>query len=84
MDSYIGMVICALAFLFLAALPYNFSYIEFGLVLFMMGVGGGMFGSPNSCSIMNSVPSEDRGVASGMMFTIMNTSLQLVWPYSSP
>ena len=70
----LGMVISALAFIFLAALPYNFSYIEFGLVLFMMGVGGGMFGSPNSSSIMNSVPPQDRGVASGMMFTIMNTS----------
>jgi len=70
----LGMVISALAFIFLAALPYNFSYLEFGLVLFMMGVGGGMFGSPNSSSIMNSVPPQDRGVASGMMFTIMNTS----------
>jgi len=58
----------------LAVLPYNFNYIEFALVLFMMGIGGGMFGSPNSSSIMNSVPPQDRGVASGMMFTIMNTS----------
>jgi len=70
----IGMIINALAFLLLAALPYNFSYLEFGLVLFMMGIGGGMFGSPNSSSIMNSVPPQDRGVASGMMYTIMNTS----------
>ena len=69
-----GMLLSALAFLLLAALPYNFSYIEFALVLFIMGIGGGMFGSPNSSSIMNSVPPQDRGVASGMMFTIMNTS----------
>lgn len=69
-----GMVINAVAFVALAALPYNFNYWEFGLVLFMMGVGGGMFGSPNSASIMNSVPPQDRGVASGMMYTIMNTS----------
>ncbi len=40
----------------------------------MMGIGGGMFGSPNSASIMNSVPHQERGVASGMMYTIMNTS----------
>jgi MFS family permease len=69
-----GMVIVTLSFLLLAALPYNFSYLEFGLAVFMMGVGSGMFGSPNSASIMNSVPSEDRGVASGMMYTIMNTA----------
>jgi MFS family permease len=70
----IGMLICTLAFILLALLPYNFTYLEFGSILFMMGVGGGMFGSPNSSSIMNSVPPQDRGVASGMMFTIMNTS----------
>ena len=70
----IGMIIVTLAFLILAALPYNFNYIEFGLALFMMGIGGGMFGSPNSASIMNSVPAQDRGVASGMMYTIMNTA----------
>jgi len=69
-----GMVIVTISFLVLASLPFNFSYLEFGLALFLMGVGGGMFGSPNSASIMNSVPSEDRGVASGMMYTIMNTA----------
>jgi MFS family permease len=69
-----GMVIITISFLVLAALPFNFSYLEFGLALFMMGVGSGMFGSPNSASIMNSVPSKDRGVASGMMYTIMNTA----------
>lgn len=70
----IGMVISAIFFVVLAVLPYNFDYWEFGLAIFMMGLGGGMFGSPNSASIMNSVPSHERGVASGMMFTIMNTS----------
>jgi MFS family permease len=69
-----GMLLSALAFILLVLLPYNFTYLEFGSILFMMGVGSGMFGSPNSSSIMNSVPPQDRGVASGMMFTIMNTS----------
>lgn len=70
----IGMVISALSFLVLALLPYNFSYWELGLTIFMMGVGSGMFGSPNTASIMNSVPPHERGVASGMMYTIVNTS----------
>ena len=69
-----GMVISVIAFLLLASLPFNFSYLEFGFVMFLMGMGMGMFGSPNSASIMNSVPSEDRGIASGMMYTIMNTA----------
>ncbi|MFY9637274.1 MAG: MFS transporter [Methanobacterium sp.] len=70
-----GMIIVTISFLLLAALPYNFNYIEFGLALLLMGIGGGMFGSPNAASIMNSVPPEDRGVASGMMYTIMNTAM---------
>jgi MFS family permease len=71
----LGMLITALAFILLAIMPYNFSYIEFGAVLFLMGVGSGMFGSPNSSSIMNSVPPQNRGVASGMMQTLNNTAM---------
>jgi MFS family permease len=69
-----GMVINTIAFLLLAALPYNFDYIYFAFGLLLMGIGSGMFGSPNSASIMNSVPANERGVASGMMTTVMNTA----------
>jgi len=68
-----GMVICTITFLLLAALPYNFNYWEFGLLVFLMGVGNGIFGSPNNASIMKSVPPTERGVASGMIYTLMNT-----------
>ncbi len=37
----------------------------------------GMFSSPNSSSIMNSVPAQDRGVASGMMSTLINSAATL-------
>jgi MFS family permease len=70
----LGMVINTVAFLLLAALPYNFNYIYFAMALLLMGIGSGMFGSPNSASIMNSVPANERGVASGMMSTVMNTA----------
>ena len=69
-----GMIVTAFAFLFLAALPFDFTYLIFGLAMFVMGMGFGMFGAPNSASIMNSVPSEDRGITSGMMYTINNTA----------
>lgn len=72
--STAGMVINVIAFLVLAALPYNFDYWVFAIAIFAMGLGYGMFGSPNSSSIMNSVPAEARGVASGMQYTIMNTA----------
>ncbi|WP_321422859.1 MFS transporter [uncultured Methanobacterium sp.] len=70
----IGMVMNTIGFLVLASLPANFNYWELGLTLFFMGLGSGMFGSPNSASIMNSVPPQERGVASGMLTTIMNTA----------
>lgn len=70
----LGMVISAAAFLVLAALPYDFSYLEFGAAIFMMGIGQGMFSSPNTASIMNSVSPKDRGVASGMITTVIMTA----------
>jgi MFS family permease len=72
-----GMSLVALCFLALAALPYDFQYWQFGGILFLMGCGSGMFASPNSSSIMNSVPPQDRGVASGMMSTLMNCAMTL-------
>jgi len=69
-----GMTLVTLVFIGLALLPYNFDYWELGILIFLMGIGNGMFSSPNSSSIMNSVPSQDRGVASGMMFTLSNSA----------
>jgi EmrB/QacA subfamily drug resistance transporter len=68
-----GMIITAATFVALAFLPYNFSYLPFAVILFVMGLGGGMFGSPNIASIMNSVPPEHRGAASGMRATLQNS-----------
>ena len=71
--STCGMLLVALSFVILALLPYDFDYLPFAVALFVMGIGNGMFASPNSAAIMNSVPPEDRGVASGMMSTLMNS-----------
>ncbi|MGA2198573.1 MAG: MFS transporter [Nitrososphaerales archaeon] len=71
--STLGMVITAGTFLALSLLPYNFSYLSFAIIIFVMGLGGGMFAAPNTASIMNSVPPEDRGAASGMRATLQNT-----------
>jgi MFS family permease len=73
----IGMTLVTLVFLGLSLLPYNFDYWELGVLIFLMGIGNGMFSSPNSSSIMNSVPSQYRGVASGMMATLMNSAWTL-------
>jgi MFS family permease len=69
-----GMVLMTVAFLGIAALPVDFDYLQFAIALFVMGVGNGMFAAPNTASIMNSVPPEERGVASGMRSTLQNTA----------
>ena len=69
-----GMLLVSAGFLLLARMPFDFNYVEFGLTLFLMGLGYGMFGSPNSSSIMSAVPPEHRGIASGMMSMLMNTA----------
>ena len=69
-----GMLVNALGFAILANFPANFSYIPFAVIIFLMGAGSGMFAAPNAAAIMNSVPSEYRGVASGMRATFLNSS----------
>jgi MFS family permease len=54
------------------ALPTNFSYPVFAVLIFLNGVGGGMFSAPNTSMIMSSVGPNQRGAASGMRATFMN------------
>jgi len=68
-----GLLVLMAGFLLLAALPANFSYLPFGFILVLVGLGMGLFTSPNMSAIMNSVPPEYRGVASGMRATIQNS-----------
>jgi EmrB/QacA subfamily drug resistance transporter len=72
-----GMVVAAITFGLLTFLPANFSYPAFGLLLFMNGVGFGLFAAPNTTGIMNAVPARQRGAASGMRATFQNTGMLL-------
>jgi MFS family permease len=71
--TILGMLISAVSFLALSFLPYDFSYLPFAVIVFFMGIGSGLFASPNVLAIMNSVPPQARGVASGMRATLQNT-----------
>jgi MFS family permease len=68
-----GTAVFAASFVGLMLLPVNFPYWAFALLIALNGVGSGMFASPNSSSIMGSVPAEDRGSASGMRSTFQNS-----------
>ena len=72
--STAGMLIQVLGFLGLTLLPANFNYSVFAVLLFMLGCGSGLFASPNTSSIMSSVPPETRGVSSGMRATFQNSA----------
>jgi MFS family permease len=69
-----GMMLAAVSFLLLILLPVNFSYLWFALILVLNGVGMGLFSSPNSAGVMNSLPSSQRGAGAGMLATFMNTA----------
>jgi MFS family permease len=72
-----GMVLSALTFGLLMLLPADFWFPIFGLLIFVNGAAMGLFASPNTAAIMNSVPARDRGVASGMRVTFMNVGMPL-------
>ncbi len=72
-----GMLITALSFGFLDILPVNFSYIFFALTLLLMGIGFGMFASPNQAGIMNSLPADQRGAGAGTINTFQNSAMVL-------
>jgi MFS family permease len=67
-----GMIAAAITFGLLTLLPANFSYRWFALLLLANGLAMGLFAAPNTAGIMNSVPADKRGVASGMRSTFQN------------
>jgi len=69
-----GMLLAALSFVLLIVLPVDFSYLWFALVLVLNGIGMGLFASPNSAGVMNSLPPTQRGAGAGMLATFMNSA----------
>ncbi len=69
-----GMIASAIGFLLLIALPINFTYWQFGLVIFLIGAAMGLFAAPNLTGIMNSLPPDQRGSGAGMAATFQNSA----------
>jgi MFS family permease len=72
-----GLLVAACGFTGLMLLPINFSYPVFAAIIFCNGLGSGLFASPNTSSIMSSVPAQHRGAASGMRSVFMNSGMSL-------
>ena len=69
-----GMIASAIGFLLLIALPINFTYWQFGFVIFLIGAAMGLFAAPNLTGIMNSLPADQRGSGAGMAATFQNSA----------
>ena len=72
-----GMALMAVSFLALVMIPVDFDYRVFALLIFLNGVGGGIFTAPNTAAIMSSVPAAERGAASGVRATFFNAGSSL-------
>ena len=72
-----GMLVAAVSFALLIVLPVNFSYVWFALILLLNGIGMGLFTSPNSAGVMNSLPPTQRGAGAGMLATFQNSAMVL-------
>ena len=70
-----GMLLMAVTFIALVMIPVNFNYWVFAVLVFLNGLGGGIFTAPNTAAIMSSVPAAERGAASGVRATFFNAGL---------
>jgi MFS family permease len=72
-----GMALMAASFVALVMIPVNFNYWVFAVLVFLNGLGGGIFTAPNTAAIMSSVPAAERGAASGVRATFFNAGSSL-------
>lgn len=73
----VGMGIYAASFIALIFLPVDFNYITFCALIFLNGLGTGMFTAPNQTAVMNSVPPNRRGASAGIQGLLSNSGMVL-------
>ncbi|GII21552.1 MFS transporter [Planosporangium mesophilum] len=72
-----GLLVMAASFVGLLLIPSDFNYGVFAVLVFVNGLGGGLFAAPNTSLVMSSVPAHLRGAASGMRATFQNSGMVL-------
>ncbi len=68
-----GMIATAIGLGLMTMLQRDTSYVWSGLFLFIVGVGSGMFNSPNAAAMMGTVAPHRRGIAAGARVLLMNS-----------
>jgi MFS family permease len=68
-----GMLVSALALTGMTTLQVDSPYWHSTLWLGLVGIGSGMFNSPNTAAMMGAVPARRRGIAAGTRTMLQNT-----------
>jgi EmrB/QacA subfamily drug resistance transporter len=69
----VGMLVSAFALAGMTTLGADSPYWQSTLWLGLVGIGSGMFNSPNTAAMMGTVPANRRGIASGARTMLQNT-----------
>jgi MFS family permease len=69
-----GVTLSGIVFLLFNLLPMNFNYVWFAILLTLVGLALGLFFAPNTASVMNSLPADQRGAGAGMLNTFQNSA----------
>lgn len=77
LPSQIGMVILAVGCLLLSRLGASSSLPQITLALGVVGLGTGMFISPNNSALMGAAPRHRQGIAAGVLATARNFGMVL-------
>jgi EmrB/QacA subfamily drug resistance transporter len=73
----IGMLVTGLGLALMTVLQKDTSYVWPGLFQLIVGIGSGMFNSPNTAAMMGAVAPHRRGIASGARVLVQNTGAVL-------
>jgi EmrB/QacA subfamily drug resistance transporter len=73
----LGMLVGAVGLAGMTTLDVHTPYWQSGLWLLIVGVGSGMFNSPNTAAMMGTVPPDRRGIAAGARTLLQNTGAVL-------
>jgi EmrB/QacA subfamily drug resistance transporter len=68
-----GMLVTALGLALMTTLDRNTAYVYSGVYMFIVGIGSGMFNSPNTAAMMGTVAPHRRGIAAGARVLVQNT-----------
>ena len=69
----LGMIVTGAGLALMTTLQRDTSYLPIGVYLFVVGIGSGMFNSPNTAAMMGVVPAHRRGIAAGTRVLVQNT-----------